>query len=161
MGSVDRTTAMEYLTQAECWQLLAGQPVGRIGVTTRTGPEVYPVNYVVEDEAVLFRTDPGGKLASLTGSPAVCFEIDHVDTEARTGWSVLVKGPARQLHPNEREQAAGLPLDYWAVGPKPHWVRIDPTEVTGRRIWQATVPAARPADEAFEVLDPRFTRPDR
>jgi nitroimidazol reductase NimA-like FMN-containing flavoprotein (pyridoxamine 5'-phosphate oxidase superfamily) len=151
---------MEYLTEAECLQLLAREAVGRLGVTTATGPEVYPVNYVLEDEAVLFRTDPGGKLASLAGSPAVCFEIDHVDTEARTGWSVLVKGRARQLHPHERDQAAGLHLDYWAVGPKTHWVRIDPIEVTGRRIWQATVPTPHPADD-IEVLDPQFTRPDR
>ena len=160
MGSIDRTTAMEYLSRAECWQLLARQAVGRLGVTTATGPEVYPVNYVVEDDAVLFRTDPGGKLAALAGAPAVCFEIDHVDADARTGWSVLVKGRARELHPNEREATACLDLDYWAVGPKAHWVRIDPTEVTGRRIWQATLPRPHPADD-FEVLDPLVTRPDR
>ncbi|HZB72241.1 MAG TPA: pyridoxamine 5'-phosphate oxidase family protein [Acidimicrobiales bacterium] len=160
MGSIDRTTAMEFLSQAECWQLLASHAVGRLGVATRTGPEIYPVNYVLDDEAIVFRTDPGGKLASLAGNPAVCFEIDHVDAEARTGWSVLVKGTAQQLDPRQRDQAAALGLEYWAIGTKAHWVRIHPIEVTGRRIWQAAVPAARPAD-AVEVLDPLVVRPDR
>jgi nitroimidazol reductase NimA-like FMN-containing flavoprotein (pyridoxamine 5'-phosphate oxidase superfamily) len=159
MGSIDRTTAMEHLTQAECWQLLARHAVGRLGVTARTGPEIYPVNYVVDDEAITFRTDPGGKLASLAGTPAVCFEIDHIDAEARAGWSVLVKGRARQLHPAEQESASALPLDYWTIGTKAHWIRIEPTEVTGRSIWQATAPAARPAGDGIDVLDPLFVRP--
>ncbi|MEA2932460.1 MAG: hypothetical protein QOI56_1245, partial [Actinomycetota bacterium] len=30
--------------------------------------------------------------------------------------------------------AAALPLQSWAIGQKAHWIRIRPTEVTGRRI---------------------------
>ena len=131
MGSIDRTTAMEFLSQAECWQLLAGHAVGRLGVATRTGPEIYPVNYVLDDEAIVFRTDPGGKLASLAGNPAVCFEIDHVDAEARTGWSVLVKGTAQQLDPRQRDQAAALGLG--ALGPHPPHRGHRPPDLAGRR----------------------------
>jgi len=144
VGCTDRTTAVEYLTEAECWRLLACHAVGRLGVTARAGPEIYPVNYVVEGGAVLFRTDPGGKLASLTEAPGVCLEIDDVDADARTGWSVLVKGRAHQLDPDEHDQVAGPPLDYWIGGPKAHWVRIDATEVTGRRIWQPTPSSGPP-----------------
>jgi len=135
MAVIDSRTWMIHLSESECWRLLDEQAVGRVGVLVNSAPEVYPVNYRTDGRSVLFRTDPGSKLQGLGRSPSVCFEIDGLDPAAHAGWSVLVKGRARVLlAADERRAAAHMPLEGWSVGPKEHWVRIEPNEVTGRQI---------------------------
>lgn len=126
---------VEHLSTAECWELLALHPVGRVGVLVDSAPEIYPVNHVVDGHTIVFRTDSGSKLRGLDRSPSVCFEADFFNFDEHTGWSVLVKGRAAELtSAEERGRAADLPLRFWDLGEKPHWVRVTPTEVTGRRI---------------------------
>ena len=135
MGDNDERVWVEHLSPAACWSRLATSPVGRVGVLVDSAPEIYPVNYVVDGEAIVFRTDPGSKLRGLDRSPAVCFEVDVLDPETRTGWSVLVKGRASEItRAAEVRRAAQLPLRFWSLGEKACWVRIVPTEVTGREI---------------------------
>jgi uncharacterized protein len=146
MDTDDRHSWVEHLGVDECWRLLAATPVGRVGVIVNSGPEIYPVNHAVDERTIVFRTDPGSKLAGLDRSPAVCYQIDGVDTGAETGWSVLVKGRARELVDTEDlRRAAALRLRLWAIGEKEHWVRIEPAEVTGRRIGHSGNAAARPS----------------
>jgi nitroimidazol reductase NimA-like FMN-containing flavoprotein (pyridoxamine 5'-phosphate oxidase superfamily) len=136
MSEDGRHTWVEHLSEDECWRRLASTPVGRIGIIYDSAPELYPVNYALDGRAIVVRVDPGRVLAGLTRSPAVCFEIDHIDADDESGWSVLVKGRARELVDGpELERAAALPLRGWSLGAKTHWVRIEPEEVTGRRIW--------------------------
>ena len=48
------------LTRPECLRLLAARPIGRLAVITAEGlPMIVPVNYVLDGETVLFRTDVG------------------------------------------------------------------------------------------------------
>lgn len=137
MAIIDGRTWLEHLSSAECWNLLSSCSVGRVGVLVDSAPEVYPVNFVVDDESIVFRTDSGSKLRGLHRSPAVCFEVDGSNAHDHTGWSVLVKGRAVELHGGEElRRAAELPLRCWALGEKDHWIRIRPADVTGRRIWQ-------------------------
>ena len=142
---------MEHLSTEVCWQLLTTSPIGRIGVLVDSAPEVYPVNFRVDGRSVLFRSDPGTKLRGLDRSPSVCFEVDGFDDGDRSGWSVLVKGRAQELTDAADVRAAeATPLDPWGHGPKSHWIRIVPAEVTGRRLhvrrdhprasWSATSP---------------------
>jgi hypothetical protein len=138
MGTDDRHIWVEHLGVDECWRLLAAAPVGRVGVIVDSGPEIYPVNHAVDGRAIVFRTDAGSKLAGIERTPAVCYQVDGVDTAAETGWSVLVKGRATELVDTEDlRRAAALRLRLWSIGVKEHWVRIDPAEVTGRRIWRS------------------------
>ena len=135
MAIIDGKTWLEHIQPRECWELLASTPVGRIGVLVDSAPEIYPVNHAVDGETIVFRTERGEKLRGLDRSPAVCFEVDGYDPDTRTGWSVLVKGRAREVTaPDEERRLLGLDLRYWSVGPKPRWVRIESAEVTGRRI---------------------------
>jgi nitroimidazol reductase NimA-like FMN-containing flavoprotein (pyridoxamine 5'-phosphate oxidase superfamily) len=132
---IDQPSWMEYLGPPECWSLLSLHPVGRVGVLVDGAPEVYPVNHAVDGATIVFRTDPGNKLRALERSPLVCFEADGLNLDALTGWSVLVKGRAVEIvAPEELEQAERLPLRFWALGDKSHWIRIVPDEITGRRI---------------------------
>ena len=60
---------------------------------------------------------------------------------------MLVKGRASELHdPDELRRVASLPLHYWTLGDKAHWIRIVADQITGRRIWSRTAPgeAGRP-----------------
>jgi uncharacterized protein len=131
VGTLDRATGMSRLTRSECWQLLSGPAVGRLGIVVDGAPEVYPVNYVVDGETVVYRADGASRLDVVDAEPAVCFQIDAFDTDRHHGWSVLVKGTARRLP----DPGAHLP-----PGPEPdtHWVRITPNEVSGRKIWRGT-----------------------
>ena len=90
-GSLAR---VEELTEAECRALLATKRVGRVAHNDPEGPVVVPVNYVFEDGMVLFRISPYSALADKLGDGAASFQVDHVDEDARTGWSVLVRGHA-------------------------------------------------------------------
>ena len=136
MAVIDGRTWLEHIGPEECWRLLGSTPVGRIGVLVDSAPEIYPVNHLVDGRSIVFRTGPGGKLRGLLRSPSVCFQVDGIDPEAHTGWSVLVKGRALPLRNGDGAgHVADLTLDYWTVGSKPDWIRIAPHQVTGRRIW--------------------------
>ena len=136
MAVIDGRTWLEHIGPEECWRLLRSTPVGRIGVLVDSAPEIYPVNHLVDGHSIVFRTAPGSKFRGLLRSPSVCFQVDGIDPDAHTGWSVLVKGRAVRLKGgDEVGRVADLTLDYWTVGSKPDWVRIEAHQVTGRRIW--------------------------
>lgn len=135
MAVVEGRTVMEHLADEECWELLAAAPIGRVGVLVDSAPEVYPVNHAIDARSIVFRTDAGIMLRGIDRSPSVCFQVDGVDLEERSGWSVLVKGRAVELSAaDELQVAEDLPLTFWSSGNKSHWIRIIPNEVTGRRI---------------------------
>ncbi len=126
---------MELLDPGECWALLASAQVGRLGVLVDSAPEIYPLNYVVDGETVLFRSGPGAKLRGLDRNPSVCFEVDSINDADATGWSVMLKGRATELdRPEEIARAESLPLRVWAVGDPGRWVQVTAREITGRRI---------------------------
>ncbi len=135
MAVIDARTWMQHLSIDECWQKLTRSSVGRIGVLVDSAPEIYPVNFVVHERSILFRTDAGSKLRGVDRSPAVCFEVDHINPDDRSGWSVLVKGRAHELTTSDELQGISeIGLDFWPLGDKAHWIRVRPIEVTGRRI---------------------------
>jgi nitroimidazol reductase NimA-like FMN-containing flavoprotein (pyridoxamine 5'-phosphate oxidase superfamily) len=135
MTIIDGRTWMEHLSTEGCWELLKIAPVGRVVVTVDGAPEIYPVNFVVDDRSVAFRTAPGSKLRGLERFPVTCFEVDVIDPDVRAGWSVMVKGRAVAVtRVDECSRLASKPLTLWTAGIKDHWIRIRPTEVTGRRI---------------------------
>jgi uncharacterized protein len=121
------------LSESECWRLLGSQALGRLVTSVGGQPEIFPLNFVVQHRTVLFRTAEGTKLVSAAINNRVLFEAD--DHNVAEGWSVIVKGIARTLRTDEEigeaERAQLLP---WTPTLKPHYVRIAPTQVTGRRI---------------------------
>jgi nitroimidazol reductase NimA-like FMN-containing flavoprotein (pyridoxamine 5'-phosphate oxidase superfamily) len=123
------------LFPAECRRLLEPGGVGRIAFSTAAGPVVLPVNFVVLGGTIVFRT-AAGTVIGAHGDDTVAFEVDHIDEALGQGWSVLARGQAhRVLQPGElrrvRETAAVVP---WAGGTRETYVRIVPSQITGRRI---------------------------
>ena len=126
---------MEELDQDECRRLLAERHVGRLAVPDFGGPMIFPVNYVVDEDLIVFRTDPGSKLDAATEREAVAFEVDAVDEATRTGWSVVVRGVLAEItDPADLARLRALPLYPWAPGEKTRYVRVRPLKTTGRRI---------------------------
>jgi len=121
----------------ECLELLASVPVGRVGVTIDALPAVLPVNFVLWNGAIVFRTVPGTKLDAASAGEVVAFEADaYVSSDRPEAWSVLVRGIAREVtDPEELAEMLELPLDSWAWdGAAGRYVCIEPTVTTGRRI---------------------------
>ena len=126
---------MEILDSAESRRLLASVPIGRIVFTDRALPAVQPVNFLVHDGAVIFRTGEGSKLAAAARNAVVAFEADDFDREYQRGWSVVVVGHAREVtDPPLRQQLSELPLRPWAAGSRDHFIRIPIDLIQGRRI---------------------------
>jgi nitroimidazol reductase NimA-like FMN-containing flavoprotein (pyridoxamine 5'-phosphate oxidase superfamily) len=136
---------LDELTVEECWQLLATQRVGRVAIIAGHYPLVFPVNFAVDERAILYRTGVGAKLHALHRSN-VTFEVDFVDPVRQSGWSVMVKGVAQELsgprHPVARDRAEAGGATPWAPGQREHLVRIVADHVTGRRVRPAQLPPA-------------------
>ena len=133
--SEDLSTRLEVLDVDECLELLSRHTVGRAAFADEGGAvHVIPVNYLLHAGTVVFRTTYGRLLDALHRASA-SFQIDEVDEERRTGWSVLVQGTAEEVsHPDELGAFRDLPLRPWAPGERHHFVQILPRAITGRRI---------------------------
>ncbi|WGY04496.1 pyridoxamine 5'-phosphate oxidase family protein [Nocardioides sp. QY071] len=116
------------LSDDECWSLLRSRPVGRLAWSGDDGVTVLPLNFAVVDNTVLLRTTPYSHLARDCEGSEVAFEVDELDEEVHTGWSVLVRGRCTR----ERQPSPG-PTP-WATGPRVLSLRIDVASVSGRRI---------------------------
>lgn len=124
----------EILSVDECWNLLDRTSVGRLAVDVGGRPDIFPINYVVDDGTLVFRSQAGTKLASAVLLHHVAVEIDGYEPGGRSVWSVVVKGEAHLIeHMQAVYDAQELPLFPWVASPKPNFVRISPNSVTGRR----------------------------
>src|SRR5579884_4560783 len=129
MDTADITTStdegIEVLGEDECRALLATAKIGRLGVCMGAMPAIFPVNFVVDGDSIVFRTAQGTKLNAATHHAVVAFQCDEVDEFEHTGWSVLVVGMARAVtDPHELERHRGLPLRPWAAGTRECYVRV-------------------------------------
>ena len=52
---------MDVLTDAQCWDLLGANQIGRLAVVVAGRPDIFPVNYVVNEGEIYFRTGEGSK----------------------------------------------------------------------------------------------------
>jgi nitroimidazol reductase NimA-like FMN-containing flavoprotein (pyridoxamine 5'-phosphate oxidase superfamily) len=126
----------EELSVEECLELLGAHSFGRLAVIVDGHPIVFPVNYALDGEAVVFRTARGTKLSG-AALGQVAFEIDGVDETTQTGWSVIVQGVGNEITStlDERsERLRTLEVQPWVPGERPHWVGILAQSVTGRRL---------------------------
>jgi uncharacterized protein len=127
------------LSEEECWYLLASRTLGRLVTVVAGQPEIFPVNFVVQRQTVLFRTGEGRKLLSAVMADRVAFEVDEYNLEE--GWSVVVKGRAEAMTDSaDLEKAEQAQLLTWTSNVKQHYVRIVAAEITGRRFRFGTEP---------------------
>ena len=126
---------LEVLPFDSCLALLAAVSVGRVGFVADGEVLVLPVNFVMDGQAVVFRTASGSKLFGAEDKSAVAFEADNYDDITESGWSVLVNGRAEVVEDDaEIGRLSRLGLQPWPSAlDRPFWIQISPTSVTGRR----------------------------
>ncbi len=134
------------MSAEECWDLLTACELGRLALTVGGEADIFPVNYIVHERRLLFRTAPGSKLAELSANPRVAFEVDQHDDS--TAASVVLKGIAERLEmQDEIDVADALDLTPWIPTLKYRWVRVTPVSVSGRRFERG------PEPNRFEMID--------
>lgn len=124
------------LSREDCLRLLASNNFGRLAVATDL-PVIRPVNYMFDErsQSVVFRTAAGSKFHAMLVNGNAAFEIDGIDQDSRTGWSVIIVGVTEEItNPSELRRVEHLGLETWTPGHKAHWMRIRAWTVTGRRI---------------------------
>jgi nitroimidazol reductase NimA-like FMN-containing flavoprotein (pyridoxamine 5'-phosphate oxidase superfamily) len=124
------------LSTSECCELLDEGTVGRVAVCTPLGPRIVPVSYSVHDAAIVFRTAPYSELSTYGWDADLAFEVDALDQQARTGWSVVAIGRAHVVaDPDEvlqiRREHAPQP---WAPGSRNLYVKLAWRQITGVRL---------------------------
>jgi uncharacterized protein len=131
------------LNREECMELLASVVFGRVGVSVEALPAILPVMITVLDDAVVFRTVPGTKLAYAASRAVLAIEADQYDTSAGDGWSVLVRGVASELVDADAVARARERLAHsWIDGSTTeHYIRVNCDLVTGRKLHHSATPA--------------------
>jgi uncharacterized protein len=126
---------LEILSEDDCRGLLATVTVGRLVVSPGAIPIALPVNFGLLDGDPVFATGEGVKLRAALENPLVAFEVDQIDELAEVGWSVLVVGRAREIvEPDELAQVRRMGVRSWVSEGRDHWVRIQTSFMSGRRI---------------------------
>ena len=119
------------LSSEQCWEHLYSARFGRIATTDGDEIEISPINLVVDDEKIYFRTAEGTKLLHLVLNEHVAVQVDQA--QGGEAWSVIVRGTARRLTvPEETARVDELPLRPWVDTTKLEYVEVVPTKVTGR-----------------------------
>jgi uncharacterized protein len=123
------------LEESVCWRLITRVAVGRVGFVYEDEPIVLPVNCVVVDDKIGFRTAGYSMLHELGTGARVAFEADHVDPVAESGWSVLIRGHLWEVVDQEfRTRLIESGNHPWAPGPIDRWMMIVPSVISGRSI---------------------------
>ena len=127
---------VQELAYPMCRSLLARTVVGRVAVCTSAGPRVFPVNYNVVGDSIIFRTSPHGMVASHDWRSPIALEVDHVDYAEQRGWTVLAVGPGVPVE--DAEEMEHIKRTWgpqpWTGGSRPLFVRLTWTELTGLRL---------------------------
>ena len=114
----------------ECRLLLSTRTFGRVGWNSASGVQILPVSYGLVDDVIVFRTQAGSPLAQLVQPVEVSFQVDDLDGDTATGWSILVHGTSGAP---VAELPADMP-DPWAPGDRSIVIGIAPDHYAGRAI---------------------------
>jgi nitroimidazol reductase NimA-like FMN-containing flavoprotein (pyridoxamine 5'-phosphate oxidase superfamily) len=129
------------LSEDECVRLIRPGGVGRVAVTTPSGPEIFPVNFIVHESAVIFRTSPFSVLGTFAWGAAIAFQTDQLDVTRHVGWSVVAFGRGGVV---DRDEIALIRArndpEPWARGARAHYIRLRWERITGRALGRVTIP---------------------
>ena len=130
-----KRTWLMSLSDETCADRLAHTTIGRLGVVAGGKPEVFPVCYVYADGSVFFPTNECTKMHSSLGWPWVAFEIDGLDADGSSAWSVMVSGRAEEVTDAAAiERIAAMQTVVFRSHGTVRWIEIVPLKVTGRQI---------------------------
>ena len=124
----------------QCLDLLATNHLGRVAWQAADLPQILPVTYAMHQGSVYFRTTPDGILSELAQPTRVALEVDELDQQTRSGWSIVLQGRTSAV--TEPDAVAGLwaadSLVPWAGGNRTLFICIRPDRVSGRVVRRST-----------------------
>lgn len=124
-------TTVDKLDLERCRRLLRTHELGRLAVRRDDSVDIFPINYLVHDDELYFRSAPGSKLMDVAANPRVAFEID-----GRSGprlWSVVLHGVARRLSTEEEIERSGIQTLRTAQGgEKFNYIALTTESISGR-----------------------------
>lgn len=143
MTPEDRTThpssrsSITDLSESECYDLLVTTTVGRVAFVNGEGQQLLPLNFILVDSVVYFRTLVDGVLAELaSGMRDVAFGVDYHGLTTRDGWSVTIVGATSVVDdPETLDQVSNdARLHPWVPGERLLIIQLVPRAITGRRV---------------------------
>lgn len=115
--------------------LLGTVPIGRLVYTYAGLPAIRLVNFVVDDDTIVFSTGQGEKFRAAERGDVVAFEADDMDVERHLGWTVTAIGHLSVVtHDEEPGLRRTLALHSWMPMDEPRLVRLGIESVQGRRL---------------------------
>ena len=130
-----RRTWLMSLSDEACSSRLASTTIGRLGLVVAGKPEVFPVCHVYLDGCVYVPTNEGTKMHGALEWPWVGFEVDGIEVDGSSAWSVMVSGRVEEVtDPAEIARVAALQRVAFRADGSVRWIRIIATKVTGRQI---------------------------
>lgn len=130
----------EPLGRQQCFDLIESHHLGRIAWQAADRPQILPITYALHQGSVYFRTLPDGILAELAQPTSVALEVDDLDQQTRSGWSIVLQGRTSAV--SEPDELADLwtsdSLVPWASGNRTLFIRIHPERIAGRVIRRPT-----------------------
>jgi len=137
-------TATAYeLPHHECMDLANGQTVGRLCIIDHSYPLAFPVNYRVscDDDhvSIIIRVSPRAAIGTYEGPAS--FEIDRIDLDQVSAWSVILRGRLRNSRGDDR-----LPDTFPMITEgRYQWKVLEAAAISGRRF------SGRPDTGCFSV----------
>jgi uncharacterized protein len=126
--------ALHVLDLAECERLLRAGCFGRLVLTTDEGLSIFPVNYAVQGDAIVIRTSSVGPIARHGHDAEVLFEIDLVDHEYWSGWSVVARGRGELSTDPPHDVPGARRVQSWVDEDRDCELRVVWQQLTGRRL---------------------------
>ncbi len=126
-----RCARLVELDPHECRRLLAAHHFGRLAFVGREGLVVFPVNYTIEDDLVVFASSATW-VHDVLAAREVVFEIDAAHDLEHLGWSVLAAGEVEVRVIDGDALPAVAP--WCGVDERTRFLALRAHRITGRRI---------------------------
>jgi nitroimidazol reductase NimA-like FMN-containing flavoprotein (pyridoxamine 5'-phosphate oxidase superfamily) len=124
----------EAIGREQCLDLLASNHLGRVAWQAADVPQILPITYATHQGSVYFRTAPDGILSALVQPTRVALEVDELDQQTRTGWSIVLHGRTSSV--SDPDALADLwaadSLVPWAEGNRTLFICIRLDRISGR-----------------------------
>jgi uncharacterized protein len=127
-------SSADILDRDEAISLVGRRGVCRVVFTVDALPAVLPLNYTVDAGTVVLSTTSGSRLAAAAAGRVIAVQVDDLDRESRTGWSVVITGVAELIPGGPEWERLRRLVDQWVPPRDDVGIRLPMTIVTGRRL---------------------------
>ena len=128
----EQDDATRELSHVECWKVLGDSGIGHLALRSQpVGVDIMPINYLITNRQLFFRSAPSTKLEDLVQHPHVAVQVEQL--QDGSWFSVVLKGQATRLASDEDIERSGiLDLIPTQLGDKLNYVRVIPDTISGR-----------------------------